>query len=210
MEKMLVTEALNELKLLDARILKAIHSNDFVTSAKKNDDKLSNGVMKEAFVKGAESGLQSINSLIKRRETIKAAIVDSNAKTLVKIDNLSMPVAAAIEKKSSIRYEQELLSVLQEQYANAKYTIAMKNAEIEQRIDALVTTALGKENKTNNKSSEDYIAISEPYRTRNECALVGLADIANEIAKREASIEGFLSEVDSKLQISNCTTEIEF
>ena len=47
--------------------------------------------------------------LISRRNKIKSAIIMSNAKTVVEVAGKQMTVAEAIDKKSSIEYEKELL-----------------------------------------------------------------------------------------------------
>lgn len=51
MEKLLVTQALNELKLLDNRIINEIARSKFVTSAKTVESKITPYLTKEEFVK---------------------------------------------------------------------------------------------------------------------------------------------------------------
>jgi len=49
-----------------------------------------------------------------------------------------------------------------------------------------------------------------PIREANEYSLVDPLDIEKRIKELSDKIEGFKSEVDSVLQISNCVTWIEF
>ena len=209
MEKMLVTQALNELKTLDARIMRAINNATFVTSAKICEKNVTSNMSKEDFNANVKADLQSIDDLISRRKNIKAAIVASNAVTVVTVAGVEMTVAAAIERKTNIEYEKSLLKQMKNQYMYAKQKVDMKNNEMEAAIERLVATAFGKDSKTNIKS-DDYSAIADPYKEKNEWALVDPIDVLNQITKREEEIDEFLSSVDSQLQISNCTVYIEF
>ena len=209
MEKMLVTQALNELKTLDSRIMRAINSATFVTSAKICENNVTSNMSKEDFNKNTKADLQSIDDLIDRRKNIKAAIVLSNAVTMVTVANVEMTRAAAIERKTSIEYERSLLRQMKNQYLTAQQKVNAKNMEMEAAIERLVATAFGKDSKTNIKS-DDYSAIADPYKEKNEWGLVDPIDILSQITKREEEIDAFINEVDSALQISNCTTYIEF
>lgn len=209
MEKMLVTQALNELKTLDARITRAINNAAFVSAAKICEKNVTSNMSKEDFNNRAKADLQSIEDLIERRKNIKAAVVASNAITNVDIAGVTMTVAAAIERKTSIEYEQSLLKQMKNQYNNSAAIVGRKNTEMEIAIERLVNTAFGKDSKTTIKP-EDYSTIADPYKKSNEYGLVDPINIADEITKRTDELDAFLSEVDSVLQISNCTTYIEF
>ena len=206
---MLVTQALNELKTLDSRIMRAINSATFVTSAKICEKNVTSNMSKEDFNKNTKADLQSIDDLINRRKNIKAAIVLSNAVTMVTVANVEMTRAAAIERKTSIEYERSLLRQMKNQYLTAQQKVNAKNTEMEAAIERLVATAFGKDSKTNIKS-DDYSAIADPYKEKNEWGLVDPIDILSQITKREEEIDVFINEVDSALQISNCTTYVEF
>ncbi|MGI6050090.1 MAG: hypothetical protein ACOYEI_04575, partial [Acetivibrionales bacterium] len=91
-----ITEALNKLKLYDAKISKAINSHKYVGAAKKSSNML--GVQtKEVFNNNAKAGYQSVTDLIKNRNKLKSLIVQSNAITEVTINDKVMTVAEAIE-----------------------------------------------------------------------------------------------------------------
>lgn len=208
-EKMLVTEGLNELKLLDSRIEKTINNSSFVAGAKKVDKNVRPSLSKEDFNSKAKADYDSVLDLIARRAKIKAAIVASNAVTTVKVGETTMTVAEAIERKSSINYEVMLCQKLLRDYTSAQQSVVQHNYDVDESIEALVTTAYGKESKQSIKP-EDYEAIAKPYKEANEWALEDPVS-ANDVAvKLEAEIDDFKSNVDSALQISNCTTYIEF
>ena len=209
MEKMLVTQALNEMKTLDARISRAIRNAAFIASAKTSDNKVSIGTTKENFIKEAKASYDSIEDLIKRRETIKSAVIESNAKTMIDICGEMISVAKAIDMKDSIVYKKQLLTQMVTQRDKAKSNMISQNITMESKIDQLVSTAFGKESKQNIKP-EDYDSIAVPYRTSNEYSLVNPLDLDKKIEELERYIEDFESNIDSKLQVSNCVTYIEF
>lgn len=209
MEKMLVTQALNELKLLDGRIDRAISTGRFVTSAKLIEKKVNSITTKEEFSELAKASIQSANDLIERRKKIKAAVVVSNAKTTVDVNGVMMTVADAIERKNSIEYEEDLLAKLKSQLSDANNTVMRKNIDMEVQINKIIEASYGKDSKQK-INPEDYDAIAKPYKLNNEYGLVDPLGIENLIRKMEEDIQGFKSNVDSALQISNCTTYIEF
>lgn len=208
MEKMLVTQALNELKTLDARIRRATTGGIFVAAAKTSDKKVNPNTTKEDFIKNAKAAQDSIRDLINRRAAIKAAVIASNAKTEIEVCGAMHTVADVIDMKSSIGYWQHLLLVYKQQLERATADMNRANMNMEAKIDQLIETTFGKESKTSVKP-EDYSAIASPYRANNEVSLVDPIDIAAEIKSLEDFIEEFTSTVDAKLQISNCTTFIE-
>ncbi|WP_133016806.1 hypothetical protein [Clostridium cuniculi] len=208
MEKILVTKGLNELKLLDSRINRKITEGEFVAAAKLSVPNVNSKISKEAYKANAKSDYQSIIDLIKRRNKIKSAIIRSNAMTIVDIAGKTMTVAEAIDKKSSIEYEISLLEKLTHQYKISLDEIIKENHKVDESIEQLLNTAYGKEGKEK-ITQASYEAIAEPYRKANEYGLVDSLDIEKLIKEMKDKIEGFLSEVDTALQISNSTTIIE-
>lgn len=208
MEQILVTKGLNELKLLDNRIKRKIEEGEFVAAAKKSAVNVNGKVTKEAFKTNAKASYVSIVDLIKRRTEIKSAIIKSNAKTMVRIAGKDMTVAEAIDRKSSIEYEKNLLNCLVEQYNMALENVTIHNEAVDESIEQLLITAYGKEGKE--KITEaSFSAIANPYREANEYGLVDSLEIDKLIKKMQDDIEAFESEVDTCLQISNSTTFIE-
>ena len=207
-EKMLVTEGLNELKTLNARIMRDIQKAEFIVGAKNVEKNAKPGKTKEDFSKEAKASMQSIEDLIARRERIKAAIIASNAVTEVEIAGQKMTVAKAIETKDSITYKQMLLEIMEEQYKKAVELVDKKNRAVDEKIDDLVATAYGKEGKEK-VSENDYEAIAKPYKAANEYGFVDPLDLKKRIDDLHSFIDEFKSTVDSKLQISNCITVIE-
>ena len=207
MEQILVTKGLNELKLLDSRINRKIEEGEFIAAAKLSVQNVNGKITKEAYKANAKADYQSIVDLIKRRNNIKSAIIQSNAVTKVDIAGKIMTVAEAIDKKSSIEYEISLLEKLTMQYKTSSDIIIKENEKVDYSIEQLLNTAYGKEGKEK-ITQASYDAIAEPYRKANEYGLVDALDGEKLIKEMKEKIERFLSEVDTALQISNSTTII--
>ena len=206
MREISITEALNELKLYDSKITKAITNASFVGGAKKSSDKIG-VVSKDTFNERAKATYQSSVDLVTNRNSLKSAIVKSNAITEVQVANKVMTVAEAIERKNSIEYEETLLSEMKRQYANASDFVNKANKKVDNKVDELLATLIGKDSdKKINK--EDQEAIEKPYRDKNEFELIDPIEIYDKIVKLEEEIDNFKSQVDTQLVISNAITKI--
>lgn len=100
-EKMLVTQALDEKDLLMKKIYDKIEKAHFVDFKKKNEELVAvERVSEEEFNKRAQAAYQQINDLIDRFGKIDAAIVESNAKTMINTSYGQFSVASAISLKT--------------------------------------------------------------------------------------------------------------
>lgn len=207
MRKISITEALNELKLYDSKITKAITNATFCGAARKSADKVG-VVKKEDFDERAKTSYQSATDLIANRNALKSAIVKSNAVTEVEIGGKTMTRAEAIERKNSIEYNETLLNEMKRQYANATATVDKENKKIDNKIDDLLMTLIEKDSDKK-LSKEDQEAVEKPYREKNEFEFVDPLSLYAKIQALEADIDGFKSNVDTVLVLSNATTYIE-
>ena len=207
MKKITVTEGLNELKLFDARIQKLIQTTSLVGAAKSKDPTVGT-VTKEKFSATAKACDQAINDLIENRARLKAAIVASNAITRVKVGEVEMTVAEAIERKTAIKYEQAYLQQMKLAYEAASSRVLSMNAQVNAQIDKLLETAYGKDDAK--KTQEVYDSIAKPYHAANDWSLVDPLNLADKIKALEAKIDDFLSHVDTALAVANATTVIEY
>lgn len=207
MRKISITEALNELKLYDSKINKAIANAKLASAAKKSSDKVG-VVKKDEFEERAKASYQSVTDLIANRNALKSAIVKSNAVTEVTINGKTMTVAEAIERKNSIDYDVTLLNEMKKQYVTATDTVNKENKKVDNKVDELLSTLIGKDSDKK-ISREDQEAIERPYREKNEYEFIDPIGIYNKMLELEADIDGFNSEVDTRLVLSNATTFIE-
>jgi hypothetical protein len=202
--EMSITRGLAELKLLDKRIEKAIYSTNYA-GACVGKKPISSYASNEQFENEVKSAYQSVQDLIQRRQTIKSAIVDSNAKTVVKIGETEMTVAEAIERKSSIEYDKKLLGKLKSDYNNTLVQIERHNENVNNKLDKHLETIFGKDGK--DKTAE-MKAVSEAFKAENEAKLVDPLKIKEVIDKLEYEIDEFETEVDFVLSESNTITKI--
>lgn len=208
METMTITRGLAELKLLDSRIEKATNNGLFVVPLQKNK-KIFGRLTIEEFSNIAKETLQSVNDLINRRSKIKEAIVISNASTYVTVGSESMTVAEAIERKTSISYEKDLLAVLERQLKKAEVEVANGNQAAEAKALEALNTTLGSKNASKTDASEeDAKNIFDPIYNRFSWIIVDPAGVATKIIELRKKIEDFELNVDFELSSCNATTFI--
>lgn len=207
MRKISITQALNELKLYNEKILKAIEKANFVGYAKKSSENIG-ALTKDNFCENCKADYQSLTDIIKNRNYIKSAIVKSNAVTEVKIGKSVMTVAEAIERKTSIQYDELLLDKMKAQYAAALSNVVIENKRVDTKINELITTLVGKDSQKK-LSEDDQRNVEIPYRKANEYELVDPLNLNEKIKYLEESIDDFKTNVDTALSISNATTFVE-
>lgn len=207
MRTITVTEGLTELKLLDARIDKAIVNVNFCGAAKKSSDRIG-AVSKETFKDRCKADFQSATDLIKNHAELKSKIVLSNAITKITVNGVEMTRAEGIEHKNSIEYEQNLLRKMKLDYAAATTLVDKENKKVDEKVDSLLTTLVGKDS-AKKLTAEEQDAVVKPYRLQNEYEFVDPIDLYDKIQKLEADIDGFLSNIDSQLTLSNAISFIE-
>ena len=209
-----VHRGLKELKLLSSRISKTIQDSQFIGVIKGNA-KVVKGQDVEEFKRDIQGSYQSVIALINRRARIKSAIVLSNAGVeagtklrRIKVAGQEWTVAEAIEYKSSVSYEVELLNAMKAQYSEAQTTIERENLKAEARFDEYVNTMLGKDAKQ--KLTPDEL---DSFRTKfdevNKFSLIDPLAIKKKIADLDKKIDDFLLDVDTVLSEDNGITLIE-
>lgn len=207
MRTITITEALNELKLYDSKISKAITNAKLAGAAKKSADKIG-VVTKDEFKEKAKSSYQSIVDLIENRNALKSAIVKSNAVTEVEIAGKKMTVAEAIERKNSISYDEDFLNIMKVQYVSASTEVQKENKKVDTKVDELIQTLVGKDSDKR-IDKEAVSAIETPYREKNEFEFIDPIGVYDAMLKLESEIEDFKSNCDGRLTLSNSTTFIE-
>lgn len=122
------------MKLLDKRIKTVMNSAAFVDFA--IGEKAVNGyTSNKEYEDKVQSAYQSVKDLMKRRNDIKSAIVLSNAMTRVKIADKEYTVAEAIERKTSIQYEVQLMQKMKNEYTKAVNNIQRINEEVKEELN---------------------------------------------------------------------------
>ena len=203
-QTMSIHRALSELKTLKDRIPKAIQEADFIATDRKSAQKI-NGLSIEDYEKTIQAGFDKAVSLIERRNQLKDAVVQSNAVTEVVVAGETMTVAKAIERKSSIVYEERLLAIMVAKRRMAINRLTMENESLPSRLEDYLTAILG--NKEHAKKEEVELH-TKSFKERNEYILIDPLHLDKRIEEWEERISSFKAEVDAVLSESNAITKI--
>lgn len=201
-QRMSITQALPELKLLDKRICKLYDDIENWCKVSHNGAPID----KDKHKKESESQLQSFQDLTKRRDTIKRAIILSNAQTKVKVGSWEGTVAEAIEYKTSISTKRGLLQSMKSCLQTKRDEYERLKGQVDARLERLLQSELGKDVKTN---PETITALTNSFRENNKIELVDPLDLPTKIANLEEEIDGFETNVNWVLSESNAVTFIE-
>ena len=216
-EKMLITQALDERDLLVKKIGDKIRKNSFIATKKHNTDIIAEQKQSaEEFKKEAESTFQSIQDLIVRFNRIDAAIVRSNAETMIETSCGSMTVAGAISLRNRMKgcgsyegeadFEGNLLEKLNNDYNKAIQKVEAKNKELDNTAEGMRLSILGKDAKARD---DKPLAVVDAYVTENTTELVDPLEIKKKIDSLEEKRNLLLRELDTQIKVSNATTFIE-
>ena len=116
-----------------------------------------------------------------------------------------MTVAEAIERKSSIEYEKDLMRSMQHQLVGCISEVTNENRKVATRFDGILDKLVGSDR---NNISEEHKAIAETYRQANEVMLLDPLSLEAKIEAMEKRITDFESNIDVALSMSNATTFI--
>lgn len=206
-ETMNVHQALAELKTMEKRIISAIREPDWVVANKHSNTKIG-GVDVKEYVADIKAKYDKAMDLIRRRDAIKRAVVNSNAVTKVMVAGKEYTVAEAIERKN---HGTEFLSMLTQRIAQA-HALAKANAdrangaELERRADEHVRIMIG--------NSDMKGATAEAQRIRKEFIEAQTTELIDPIgaikvvAELDEEVSSFLTAVDAALSVSNAVTTI--
>lgn len=207
--KMTIHRGLSELKTLDDRIVKSI-TNIEPSGIKQIGKKVNNIYEEGSFISDAKANLQSTTDLIKRKNAIKSAIVESNSKTTVKVGKVSMTVADAITEKDNVKFRKDLLDSLKKKYNKSIAELNVKNEDVSQKADQVAGFTLNNDGKNPEKlSSQEAVSLRKSYIDANEYALVDPLGVEKYFKEELEKIAIFEMEVDAVLSESNAITMIE-
>lgn len=205
--KMTVHEALCSVKISDKRIMLALQDAVFIGKKKVSETKVSGKEIGD-FEKGVISDYDSITAIIKRTESIKAALSLSNAKTMIEVAGRKMSIAEAIyEINYGIPVKKNLLRVFTEQYKNViKQVEDMNGAKLDAAAEKYITSNFGAKEKVDGKILREA---EDEYRKRNTVEIIDPLNLKEKIDALQKEINTFETSVDSAIQVSNATTIIE-
>lgn len=214
MEKILITQALDERDLLKKKIVDKIDKASFIDTIKKNEDTVKKEkITKEDFKKQAETNYQQIESLINRFQCIETAIVLSNANNRITTSYGDFTIAEALSIKRRLinesfdeDFENYLCDKLKNDYDSCNIIVDSKNRELQSVAENMRLSILGKDNKSKDDRPLDVV---ETYVKENTTELVDPLNIKTLIDKLTERKDKLLREIDTQIKVSNATNFIE-
>ena len=214
MEKMLVTQALDERDFLRDKIIDKINSlkGKLVVTVKASDTNAPTGVTVDEFKENAKSSYQSIKDLIKRYRDINLAINESNNKETITVGDKTYTRAEAIalrsEYLSTKSIDKILNNILISEASNGlnRYTITVDAFEKHRRD--YINSLLGKDT-TKDSNNKDLVKTLEDFIAKDTPILIDPLEITtkyNDIAQENAK---FFKDLETAIKVSNATTFIE-
>ena len=204
-----LTEALAKLKLLDKKIdskLRSLRTTGVVDVVVGKDNKGRRTLKTEEEIKNnATSLIQSIQSLMKNKNALKAKIAQKNAETFVEINGAKYTVVEAIERKRLIGREKDFIMLLERQVQTAKNEVMELNEEASDQVSRLIESKLSSDSKKTEDTSKLSQELMELYKAR----LVDPANVEKLVEEMKESIEEFETNVDVALSVVNAQTKIE-
>lgn len=217
-EKMLMTQALDERDLLVKKINDKIEKIKLVDVKKRNEETTAdNRISVEEFSKNAESAYQQITDLIERYQRLDAAIIASNAATWIETIYGKYTVADAIALRNRLKgegvysvdasFESSIIEQFRKQYQNAIMVVDAKNKNVERQAEEMRMSILGKDSKTKELKPLDVV---DAYVKENTTEIIDPLGAKKKMQELHEKIETWLSELNTRIKVSNATTFIEF
>lgn len=200
-QQMSITQALAELKLLRKRVEKTLVGAKFVTYKTKSKQ-----VDVEEFTRSAKGSYQSFRDLMNRINSLKSAIVMSNASSTVVIGGKTYSIAEAVERKRSIEQECNLIECMKRQWVDITAEVERHQEQQQARLDKMLLQELGKDSKT----SVDVVnSLTEAFLKNNKADLIDPLNLEQTIKTISDELDAFRTNVDWVLSESNGRTIIQ-
>lgn len=217
-EKMLVTQALDERDLLVKKIGDKIERIRFTDTKVINEEKtMTDRVTPDEFKANASAAFQQIMDLIDRYQRLDAAIVASNAKTMIETSYGKYSVAGAIALRNRLNeggiydgeaaFEKRLVDIMEQQYSSAVQAAETKNKNLEIQASNMRLSILGRDGKA---KDEKPLAVVDEYIRQNTTEVIDPLEVQKEAAKLNEKIDTLVKELDTQIKVSNATTTITF
>ena len=217
-EKMLVTQALDERDLLVKKIGDKIRKIRVVDTKKRNEERtITARVTPEEFETAAKSAYQQIMDLIDRYQRIDAAIVASNAATMVKTGYGEFSVAGAIALRNRLKgngiyshegaFENRLITEMELEYQKHVEYADTKNKSLEAQAETMRLSILGKDSKVKDARPLEVV---DTYIRENTTEVIDPLDSKKKVQELKEKIDSLSKELDTHIKVSNATTTIEF
>lgn len=205
-ETMTVHEALSSLKTLDARIIKEVNRAGFTILHKACENKINGAPLADEMDK-IKSRYNSIADMLARRAAIRNALSQSNAQTKVTIAGREYTMAEAIEmRKAGVKLKQQFVDVMMSEYEKfEKRAREWNNEALTNSADAYISKMYGSRDAIDAQTVE---ASRAAYIEANKMEIVDPLDVRKKAEALQNEIDQFMSEVDSRISVSNAITQL--
>lgn len=180
---------------------------------KRNEEKVIQQVItKEEFCKKVKTSYQQIQDLIKRYQKIDEAIITSNANTYIETSFGTYSVAVALSMRNRLRelnamdFETILRNKMEENYYEVLELKDLRNRRLEEDAEKMRLSILGKDGKY---KDDKPLSVVDAYISENTVELIDPLNVLDEIESLKDKHTTLLSELETKIKISNATTFIE-
>lgn len=205
--EMTLYEALAKKKILESKVDK-LRNYRLVTEKKKADNTMIDGVPIEEVTEDIKGGYASTVAIMNNYITLKAAINDANARTMVTIAGKEYSIANAIARHRGLYDEERMYKVIINDYVNVEKNIKDKNDRnlSPDAISTYISRVLGDSSK---KNADVIEQMEKTYRDANELEIYDPLNIKELAEARLEEIEKFKEEIHYTLTQVNCSTKIE-
>lgn len=216
MEKMIVTQALDERDLLKKKIRDAIAKCDFVAVQKPGDDVIAQDKQKVAdYEAEVKASFQSIRDMMDRYTRLDAAILLANATTKIEMAGKTMTRAAAINLRKMMKgqgladtdFTDVMIRKMTTDLDRARLKIARSQEVADRQREVMSNSLVSSDKKV---LSEDNLKSITAYCDNLVLKLVDPIDIEKTIADMQEKWDNLTTNLESAIRISNATTYVEF
>ena len=216
MEKMIVTQALDERDLLKKKICDAIAKCDFVAVQKPGDDVIAQDKQKVAdYEAEVKASFQSIRDMMDRYTRLDAAILLANATTKIEVAGKTMTRAAAINLRKMMKgqgladtdFTDAMIRKMTTDLERARLKIARSQEVADRQREVMSNSLVSSDKKV---LSEDNLKSITAYCDNLVLKLVDPIDIEKTIADMQEKWDNLTTNLESAIRISNATTYVEF
>ena len=207
-----VQQGLTELKTLEARINKKIYEMYAIGVGVKGKVVHPIRSLKDVkeFEEKSKTDMQSIEDLISYRSALKSSVMRSNGMTMLKVGEIEMTVAEAIERKNSIELQRHYIGALKKQLQATEVEIVRYNNKIDETLNKQIETLLGSDKEQKNEKLVESLRENTKEDYATFCGNKSQKELSELITKSEEEIEDFEANVDLALTTSNVLTNITF
>lgn len=148
---------------------------------------------------------QALQDTIAARDAIRAAVIQANATTTVKLGGKEYTIVQLLDAKAALGDKKELVRVLKKNQSNTNSVFKQQDEIYQQRLGQVRSEALSSGKKQDDESLRTYTA---PIELRMKPGIIDPLEAANVIDKLEEEISDFELNVDYALSEINAITKI--